>query len=411
MSLCMRVCAALAVSVFLLGSPRAAAQELTEQEALRRLVEESPQVRALRARVREVRADMRGRSLAPNPTVSYIREDAGGTKDDFLLVQQSLPVTGRLGLLRRAGDAAVRATEAESSYALLQLRSDLRLAFYDLLLAQEREAVLRKGVAELQEVVRIMREREREGEGSAFDRMRAERELADTQVELISAEALLAQARARLASFFAPGTEPNSLRATGQFRDGGPLPSVAELVARALEIRGDYRAEQEQLERYRFERRAAERQRIPEPVVNAGIKRVRTPGMVDSGYTVSLTLPIPLFNRGQTEAARARAAYERTQAERLALQQQIETDVKAAYAAARLRRRIADDYVRELGEKGVELSRIAQIAYQEGEQGILELLDAYRVALLSQLRALELLAAAKRAEIELDRAVGEEVLP
>ncbi len=67
--------------------------------------------------------------------------------------------------------------------------------------------------------------------------------------------------------------------------------------------------------------------------------------------------------------------------------------------------------MRELGEKSTELAQIAQVAYQEGEQGILELLDAYRVALLSQRRALELLAAAKRAEIELDRAVGEEVLP
>ena len=93
------------------------------------------------------------------------------------------------------------------------------------------------------------------------------------------------------------------------------------------------------------------------------------------------------------------------------MRQRIETKVTAAHAAARIRRRIADTYVRELGEKGVELARIAQIAYREGEQGILELLDAQRVSLLSQLRVLELSASAKQAEIELDRAAGEEVLP
>jgi hypothetical protein len=37
--------------------------------------------------------------------------------------------------------------------------------------------------------------------------------------------------------------------------------------------------------------------------------------------------------------------------------------------------------------------------------------DAYRIALHSQLQAVELSAAAKQAQIELDRAVGEEVLP
>lgn len=106
-----------------------------------------------------------------------------------------------------------------------------------------------------------------------------------------------------------------------------------------------------------------------------------------------------------------RAARERTQAELAAQQQQIETEVKAAYEGLRLRRQIAEQYAKELGQQGAELSRIAQVAYQEGEQGILELLDAYRIAFFSRLQALELAGLAKRAEIELNQAVGEEVLP
>ena len=411
MSFCIRVCVVLSAAVCLLGTPQLPAQELTEEAALRRFEAESPQVRALRAGVEVVRAEMRGRSLAPNPTVAFTREVAGGTKDDFFLVQQALPVTGRLGLLRRAGQAAVNATQAESNYALLQLRSDLRLAFYDLLLAQEREVVLRRGVVELEEVVRILRLREQEGEGSTFDRLRAERELADIGAELGAAEVLRAQAQSRLASFFAPGTEASSLTAKAEFSSRGPLPPLPQLVARALAARSDYKAREWQMERLRFERNAAQRKRIPEPVLTAGSKTVRALGIVSRGYVVTLTVPIPLFNRGQTEAARARADYRRVQAERDALRQRIETKVTAAHAAARIRRRTANTYVRELGEKGIELARIAQIAYQEGEQGILELLDAQRVSLLSQLRALELSASAKQAEIELDRAAGEEVLP
>ncbi len=411
MSFCIRVCVVLSTAVCFLGTPQLPAQELTEEEALRRFEAESPRVRALRAGVEVVRAEMRGRSLAPNPTIAFTREDAGGTKDDFFLVQQALPVTGRLGLLRRAGQAAVNATQAESSHALLQLRSNLRLAFYDLLLAQERETVLRRGVVELEEVVRILRLREQEGEGSAFDRLRAERELADIGAESSTTEVLHAQAQSHLASFFAPGTEASSLTAKAEFSSRGPLPPLAQLVARALAARSDYKAGEWQMERLRFERNAAQRQRIPEPVLTAGSKTVRALGIVSRGYVVTLTVPIPLFNRGQTEAARARADYQKVQAERDALRQHIETKVTAAHAATRIRRRTADTYVRELGEKGVELARIAQIAYREGEQGILELLDAQRVSLLSQLRVLDLSASAKQAEIELDRATGEEVLP
>ncbi len=402
------VCFALA---FLLSSGPLMTQELTEQEALRRFAAESPQVLSLKASVEEVKAGTQGRSLAPNPSVNYSREDAFGSKEDYLLIQQSLPVNGRLGFLRRAGTAAVNVQEQESAYHLLQLRSNFRLAFYELILAQDRKQAIRQAIVELQEVVRILREREREGESALFDRLRAERELADIESEQVAAEASLADARAKLAGVLAPGTEPDSLKVKGSLQSEQPLPGLPELVARALEVRADYKAKESQLEQFHFERRAAERQRILDPLVGAGFKKVSVAGASDTGYQLSFTLPIPLFNRGQTEAAQARFAQERTQAERQSLRQHIATDVKAAYTSVQLRRLNASEYGRGLQEKGAELARIAQAAYQDGEQKILELLDAYRVKLQSQLRLLEFQGLAKQAEIELDRAVGEEVTP
>ncbi len=52
--------------------------------------------------------------------------------------------------------------------------------------------------------------------------------------------------------------------------------------------------------------------------------------------------------------------------------------------------------------------RIATVAYQEGEIGILQLLDAYRVQRQAQLRLVEIQAAVKEAQIEVERVVGEE---
>lgn len=399
------ICAAL-----LLVSP-GAAQQLSEAEVLARFERESPQARALRARVNITRAETRAWSLPENPAVSYTREDAASAKDDFLLVQQSLPVTGRLGLMRDAGKAAVRASEADSRFELVRLRSAVRLAFYELLLAQQRTRALEGGESALQEVVRILRVREQEGESSRFDRLRAERELADLRADLAAASTLHAQARAGLASLLGPGISPQALSVRGDFSTGPAPPPLPQLVATALEGRPDYAAEGHRLERYAYEQRAAQRRRIPEPILTAGAKTVRSFGQADNGYVVALTVPIPLFNRGQSEAERAKAEYEKAEAERLALRQEIEAQVSAAYASAQLRRRMAGDYARELEEQGRELAATARVAYQEGEQGILELLDAHRIALLSRLRVLELQAAAKKAQIELDRAVGQEVTP
>jgi len=406
-----RTCLCVVWAVVLLWCPVASAQALTEKDLSRRFNEENQRARALGARSGSVQAEMNLRTLPPLPVVSYSREDAAGSKEDYLVIEQQVPLSGRLGLLRQAGDAALNAQKEQSNYALHQLHSELRLAFVELLHAQHREAAIQKSLIELQELVRVLRDREREGEGSAFDRLRAERELAEVQADLISAKALMVRSQTQVASFLAPGTESHTIAAQGQLDTDRALPDLVTLVSRALEVRGDYKAQEQQLQQLAWERRAAERLRIPEPVVSAGIKRVATAPLTDTGHIFSVSLPLPFFNRSRREASVANANFTRTQAEKQALQQQIASEVKAAYEATEQRRRMAQEYRRQVGEKNIELTRVARIAYQEGEHRILELLDAFRVKLSSDLRALDLVAVARQAEIELERAVGEEVFP
>ena len=54
-------------------------------------------------------------------------------------------------------------------------------------------------------------------------------------------------------------------------------------------------------------------------------------------------------------------------------------------------------------------NEIAQVSYDAGERGILQLLDAYRTALAARLRQIDLDLAARRAEIELEFASGWEI--
>jgi len=398
-------------AAILLWCPVVSAQALTEQDLLRRFNKENQRARALGARSGAVQAEMNLRTLPPLPVVSYSREDAAGSKEDYLVIEQQVPLNGRLGLLRQARDAAVNAQKEQSNYALHLLYSDLRLAFVELLLSQQRAAAIQKSLTELQELVRVLREREREGEGSAFDRLRAERELAEVQADLVSAQAMTVRSQTQLASFLAPGTESRSLAAQGKMDIDRALPEMVTLISRALEVRGDYKAQEQQLQQLARERSAAERLRIPEPVVSAGMKRVATASLIDTGHIFSVSVPLPFFNRSRREAAVANANFTRTRAEKQALQQQIAVEVRAAYEATGQRRRLAQEYRREVGEKNVELTRVARIAYQEGEHRILELLDAFRVTLSSELRVLDLVAAARLAEIDLERAVGEEVFP
>ena len=58
-----------------------------------------------------------------------------------------------------------------------------------------------------------------------------------------------------------------------------------------------------------------------------------------------------------------------------------------------------------------ELVQIAVVAYREGEVGILELLDAARTASRAKIRSIDLRLDARRAQIALERVVGETLWP
>jgi len=381
------------------------AQEWTEAAAVTKFLDQSPLAREVRAGVAIAEAETRGWTLYANPSVNYSREGAGRT--EFFQAEQSLPLTGRLKLLRQAGAAMVRAAEADGAFSLWQARSRLRQVFYRVLAAQQRESIHAAGLKDIESVIRVLADREREGEGSKFDRLRTERERADLLAEMALLRAATAVERSHLRAFLPAGAGIGAV--LGQIETPPLTLNAADLTRLALAARDDYRAEQRRLEQYRLEHRAAGRLRFPEPILSAGLKRAEVgPRSLASGPVIGITVPLPLFNQGQTEVARYSAEQERASARLDLLAGQIRAAVEGAVEALTIRQRARDDYGSQLAETGPELVRIATVAYQEGETGILQLLDAYRVQRQAQLRMLEIQAAVKEAQIELERIVGEE---
>jgi cobalt-zinc-cadmium efflux system outer membrane protein len=72
-------------------------------------------------------------------------------------------------------------------------------------------------------------------------------------------------------------------------------------------------------------------------------------------------------------------------------------------------REAAETYRRESLDGSRELSRIAEAAYRAGEGNVLELLDAYRSELDTELTVLELELRARMTRIELDLLSGAKI--
>src|SRR5215471_3081344 len=165
-------------------------REWSEAEVIQRFLAQSPQARELRARVGLTVAEAVGRTVYPNPSFAYSYEGAG--YNAFFEASQTLPVNGRIRYLRQAGATAVSAADANRQAGLWSLRSDLRLAFYRMAAAQEQASTVSNGAAEVEQLIRLLRRREEEGEGSRYDRMRAERELTELRIDLTGARSQIA---------------------------------------------------------------------------------------------------------------------------------------------------------------------------------------------------------------------------
>jgi cobalt-zinc-cadmium efflux system outer membrane protein len=376
------------------------AQDRTERDIVDLIVRDGPLAAAIRADTEVIRREQLARPAYPNPGVTYSREGAGFT--EFLEVQQLLPIFGTRDALSRAGVAATAAAEAERDSRLWTLRTDAAAAVVHLAASQARLDAAQAHARDVERLVDILRTREREGEGSRFDRLRAEQELRDVRQLATAAAVDLAMGRATVAAMLP--RDVTVARISGTVDPQLPPAPVDALMTRAVSTRAELRALQHAAERADLESDAAERARLPAPTLFGGLKRTDAA----SGALVGVSVLVPLFDTGGRDSARWTAERVRVEAERAWIEHQIRREITGAAETLALRQAAVSE---DEDSAGDELTRIAAVAYREGDVGILELLDAARTALRARTRSIELQRDARLAQIALERAVGEVLWP
>jgi cobalt-zinc-cadmium efflux system outer membrane protein len=398
------LCAALAAAWLPLGAG-AQTLSLTESEALARLSPNSPRVQAIRAAVDIARADVLAANRWPNPQPSVTRESVAGVTEYLTTVTQALPITGRRGLEAQAASALVSASSSRADDEVRRVRAELQQTFAGLVAAQVSEREITAARDRLRALVDVLAKREAAGDAAGFDRLRAEREVLDVEADLVVASTDRVRAQASLAGFFADVTEPARIVAVESGPSPAPVPSLEELLAKAESTRGELIALRHEAEAAAFAGQAADRRRVPEPEIVAGTKSSSV-GDGDIGSVVTLRAAIPLFDQSKPErtlaAARAAHAEARAASFRLVLRGQV-----AALREAVLQRRAAAERYRfEAVSRVGQIERIAQVSYDAGERGILDVLDAYRVGASARLRQAALDLAVRQAELELSFLTG-----
>ncbi len=393
-------CLALFSGAAMAASPAAADLDLATAESLWQ--RHNREVRLAREGVAAAEADSVAAGQAPNPQFSIStssinpRTGIGGGSlsqkrvDSVLRLEQLVERGDKRELRQQVAGAMVEAAGRGLADVQRQSLLQLRAAYWELRLAQERQAIAEESAGLFRRSVRAAEQRLKVGDVAGTEVARLRIEAGRAENEARGAQADLERARVNLAYLIGKEQEADGLRASE------PWPALEGAVmdsggAQApTDVRPDVQAARARVQAAEAARELARAARTRDVAVGVQFEHY-PPGNDSPNNTYGVSLSVPLFVRHAYEGEIARAEADllgaRIQEEQVRAQAQGEAAQAASLLRAAVERR------RQL-ESGLlaDAERVAtatEFAYVRGALGLLELLDARRT-----LRAVRLDAAA-----------------
>jgi cobalt-zinc-cadmium efflux system outer membrane protein len=361
---------------------------------------------ALLAAQREVEVSEAGQIQAgarPNPTLSAEVEDTRrATRTTTVLLAQPIEFGGKRSARLQAADRTRDLALANLNDRRAEIRAGVAAAYFDVLIAQEREQLAEASLKLTQRGTQAVSNRVTAGKVSPIEETRAKLAEATVRMEALRARSELATARQRLASAMGSPVAAVQVQSTGT-----SIP--AELEAGQIDLRWR-QSPAGQRARAEVERAAAlvevERGRqTPDVTLTVGARRDAEAQRQIA--VVGVSIPIPFFdtNRGGVLASQRRLDQARDE---LALAElRIQTELQAAVEQLRTSRSEAKSLQDEVLPAAQNAHDATAAGYELGKFGLLEVLDAQRSLLQARTQYLQALSSAHRAAVDLERLLGE----
>lgn len=343
----------------------------------------------------------------PNPTLSYNRQRQPGRLTNFdsdraqdWTIEQPLLLGGQRGARIDAASRAVDAASARVALTRHEVAADAAAAHVDLLLAQERVALLQAGLDELARLRQVVEGRRANGLASDYEAIRVEVEESAWRARVAEAASAMVERQAALArALGVAGWRPTARGALAPFAAPAPLHGHgADAHPGVLLARREESAAAAQVSLARAERM---------PAVSVTVGRFWTSAPYGGTTSVGLALEMPLFDRRKGGLDKARAQAGAASLQRALTEARLAAEVDGIARQVDQHARALEDFQRRAGSRTADLKRMAQDAYRLGKSSIGELLDATRGGVELALAEQELVAALMASQLRLESATGE----
>lgn len=390
---------------------------VTVEEAVETALRQNPELKAREQERETAQGALLRARVYPNPELDLgLETDRGfagqGEGRRSVGIAQPIVTAGKRRLRQDNAQLGVTVVERTIEDAKRRLIAEVGEAFYRLLFTQERVKVAREQIDLANRLVALSEGRFREGFAPEMDVTLARVEYHTRVQEAVGLDQELVDARAALNTLMGQAVD-QPVAAQGPLLAGPVLVKTNDaLQEEALARRSDFRALTVELERAAGGVALVRAERVPDLTVSLDVTEDRAvfdaPAFSDRDrlWGVTLSVPIPLFDRKRGELLSAQSIVRRTESERAALRARIAREVHVASAriasAEQRLARFAGDVV-PLAKSNLDLTRQA---YEQGLAGILQILEAQRRSAETQLGYLAAQYEHRLALVALERDTG-----
>jgi outer membrane protein, heavy metal efflux system len=334
----------------------------------------------------------------PNPEVSY--EAARDTPHQVASVALPLELGGKLARRVDVANATLARTTAELAVQALDIRRQVRVAYFELVAAANRVRVTSELRSFAERTRNAARDRFESGAAPRLEALQADLALAQADNEQEAAQGRLGAARAALNTLI--GRVPDAPADPADSFDAGMVPS--DLTA-AIAAHPDVVALDRAIDEAVARERLAVTMRKPDPTVSAGVLIDAQPDFT-YGWRFGVAVAIPVFTTHKADVQVETARVAQLRAEREARVAVLTGDVAAAAARAQSARRAYLRYRDEIIPQLVTIESMAEDSYRSGQTGIAAFLQALQAARQVRLTATDVGVEYQGALADLERALG-----
>ena len=375
--------------------------EIAIETALR----ENPQLNAIREKVKVAQAHIDGIALLGNP--EFETEFVGGAHaEQRFELTKAFELGGQRGHRIRIAKTHLEKVETELARASQSVTKSVKIAFYALLLFQEKLKLAKEIVQHNEQMRDIAQTRFETGDISVTQANLANIHLQSALREAVTLESKLQLAQLSLNGLMGVPLETARI-AVGELREKASPDRLQKLTfdalkTQALAHRKDLKSLRLDVQRTASELRLAKAANIPDLSVGALAER----GVNERAFGVKFSIPLPLFNRNRAEINATKAQQQVDTIQINNAEKQIVREVMAAFLSLSTRQKMLTFYESDslkLLNKNLKLTRTA---YELGETELLEVILMQNEFIKTRFAYLDALAAYHKAFAELEAAVG-----